>query len=140
MAFFSRLFGERPPDLIQRLLVAPTWREAQRIVEEHPKELLAPELDRTLRSLAAGQDERTRRLLEEIRAVLAHCREIGIDPAFEEKILGVTAREPERACQPRFGAMGISDDLAVRLLEAMATHDMKAFARCAVIIRNWPVW
>ena len=115
-----------PLHLIKALVKAPTLRQAQWIVEQHEEELLDKKIDPFLQSLANNQqDERTGRKLEEIRAVLARCREVGIAPAYEEKIAAVIAEEPGRKReQPDFDSMDISAEQAVQLLTAMVTNDV----------------
>lgn len=114
-----------PLHLIKSLGKAPTWRKAQWIVEQHKEELLDKKIDPFLQSLANNQQyERTGRKLEEIRAVLVRCREVGIAQAFEEKIAGVIAEEPERKRQqPDLDSINISAEQAVQLLTAMVTKD-----------------
>ncbi len=112
-----------PLHLIKALVKAPTLREAQWIVEQHKEELLDKKIDPFLQSLANNQqDERTGRKLEEIRAVLIRCREVGIAQAYEEKIAAVIAVEPERKLyQPDFDSINISAEQAVKLLTVMVT-------------------
>ena len=65
---------------------ADTWAESRRIIEEHP-ELLGQEADVLLgRLIQAQEDEGDRRYLEEHRAILARCREVGVDRAFAEHV------------------------------------------------------
>ena len=89
-----RLFGRKParPDpeplrqAILAFLQARTWSESRRVVEEHP-ELLSDEADALLGQLIAAQeDANARRYLEEHRALLRRCREVGVERAFREKI------------------------------------------------------
>jgi CHAT domain-containing protein len=118
--------------LIRSLLKAPTWREAQWIVEQHQVELLQdPSVDTLLQSLAVNQKNvRTQRLLEEIRAVLSRCREVSIEQAFEEKIYAVISQEPERIRQQLdFDSINISADQAVQLLTAMVTQNIDTLWR-----------
>lgn len=107
--------------LIKSLLKAPTWREAQWIVEQHPSKLLDPSVDSYIQSLIEDQEsERTQRLLEEIRLLLADCREIGIEQAFEMKINTVVRQDPQRTRrQLDLDSLNVTADEAVRLLTAM---------------------
>ncbi|MGQ9595688.1 MAG: hypothetical protein ACUVXH_14340, partial [Anaerolineae bacterium] len=93
MSIFGRLFGKKParPDLerllqaISAFLQAGTWPESRRVVKEHP-ELLSDEADALLGQLSAAQEDAdTRRYLEEHRALLRRCREVGAERAFREK-------------------------------------------------------
>ncbi|HXF86237.1 MAG TPA: CHAT domain-containing protein [Anaerolineales bacterium] len=88
----ARQFAEAAPLLqtLQEFIQADTWAESQRIVKAHP-ELLEARTDILLEQLiqaARGQgDENAVRLLEEHRALLRRCREVGIARAFAEKML-----------------------------------------------------
>ncbi len=97
MGFLDRLFGRRPrrPDPRQLLetifafIQAETWAESRRIVEEHP-ELLSDEADGLLGQLIEAARELGEgdavRLLEEHRALLRRCREVGVERAFAEEV------------------------------------------------------
>ncbi|WP_448591613.1 CHAT domain-containing protein, partial [Thermoflexus hugenholtzii] len=89
-----RLFGRKParpgPEPLRQAILAflqaRTWSESRRVVEEHP-ELLSDEADALLGQLIAAQEDASaRRDLEERRALLRRCREVGIESAFREKI------------------------------------------------------
>ena len=68
-------------DLIS-FIQAETWTESQRLLEAHP-EFLGTEADTLLEQLAAAQqDEGTRQLIEEHRALLTRCRSWGIEPTM----------------------------------------------------------
>src|SRR3989442_7987083 len=73
--------------LLQRLIAfiqAQTWTESQHLLEAHP-ECLETEADVLLEQLAAAQqDDGPRQLIEQHRALLARCREGGIEAAFAE--------------------------------------------------------
>jgi len=86
-------FGREPapPDpepLLQAILAfvrARTWSESRRVVEERP-ELLSDAADALLGQLIAAQEDAdVRRYLEEHRALLRRCREVGVESAFREK-------------------------------------------------------
>jgi CHAT domain-containing protein len=86
-------FGREPapPDpepLLQAILAfvrARTWSESRRVVEERP-ELLSDAADALLGQLIAAQEDAdVRRYLEERRALLRRCREVGVERAFREK-------------------------------------------------------
>ena len=86
-------FGREPapPDpelLLQAILAfvrARTWSESRRVVEERP-ELLSDAADALLGLLIAAQEEAdVCRYLEERRALLRRCREVGVERAFREK-------------------------------------------------------
>jgi tetratricopeptide (TPR) repeat protein len=86
-------FGREPapPDpepLLQAILAfvrARTWSESRRVVEERP-ELLSDAADALLGQLIAAQEDAdVRRYLEEHRALLRRCREVGVERAFREK-------------------------------------------------------
>ena len=78
---------KRGSELVQTLLAfiqAETWEESRRILESHP-ELLTDEADAVLGQLVQAQeDEDARHFLEELRALLRRCREVGIERAFAE--------------------------------------------------------
>ena len=87
-------FGREPapPDpepLLQAILAfvrARTWSESRRVVEERP-ELLSDAADALLGQLIAAQEDAdVRRYLEEHRALLRRCREVGVESAFREKM------------------------------------------------------
>ncbi len=66
-------------------LQARTWLESRRVVEEHPQ-LLSDEADALLGQLIAAEENAdVRRYLEEHRALLRRCREVGVERAFREK-------------------------------------------------------
>ncbi|MFP4320463.1 MAG: CHAT domain-containing protein, partial [Phormidium sp.] len=81
-------------ETLQQFIVADTWPESQAYLTQHP-ELLADEVDALLGQLiemAAGE-EQERRVLQEHRDLLQRCREIGIEPGFEEKIGQIRAEQ-----------------------------------------------
>jgi len=105
---------------------AETWQESQRLVEQHP-ELLHTETDLLLQQLARAQDdEEMKYQVEEHRALLGRCREVGIDETFKEKLgLLRTARivahhppgfEPDMARIMELSEQGQSDPSALSLL------------------------
>ncbi len=105
-----RLFGRKParPDpeplrqAILAFLQARTWSESRRVVEEHP-ELLSDEADALLGQLIAAQeDANARRYLEEHRALLRRCREVGIESAFREKTDPAAPSEEEMRQHPLY--------------------------------------
>lgn len=73
---------------VQELIVARTWDESRRVVEEHP-ELLDDEADdllgRLLEAARSRGDESGERVFEEHRALLRRCREVGVEAAFAGK-------------------------------------------------------
>ena len=99
MSVFNRLFGKKGPlrqpfdaDQFLRAVVqfvnAGTWDESRRIVERTPL-LLDPRADDLLRQVAAAQpDPQVRQAVEEHRALLRRCREVGSESAFAEKTSG----------------------------------------------------
>ena len=101
MNILRRLFGKKParPDPTQILRAfqdfvrARSWGASRRVVKRHP-ELLSDEDDALLGQLAEAQeDERTRQVVEEHRALLRRCREAGIKAAFAEK-MGMRGQVP----------------------------------------------
>jgi len=73
------------------LMVAPSWRECQFIVERHP-EVLFEHYDEELLELirlAESQSPRDCRIAQELRSVLQRCREVGVAKAFDEKVNNV---------------------------------------------------
>ena len=71
---------------LQGFLQARTWDTSRRILEQHP-ELLTDETHDLLRQLMEAQEDRdTLRYLEERRALLRRCREVGIEAAFAEHV------------------------------------------------------
>ncbi|WP_299286865.1 tetratricopeptide repeat protein, partial [Thermoflexus sp.] len=78
-----------PEPLLQAILAfvrARTWSESRRVVEERP-ELLSDAADALLGLLIAAQEDAdVRRYLEEHRALLRRCREVGVERAFREKM------------------------------------------------------
>ncbi|MDW8066035.1 MAG: hypothetical protein RMK32_10460, partial [Anaerolineae bacterium] len=85
---------------LRQFIEARTRDESRRILEAHP-ELLTDEADALLGQLiqaARSQgDENARRVLEEHRALLRRCREVGIARAFAEKMLPPEALEAAAA-------------------------------------------
>jgi hypothetical protein len=77
--------------LLMAFIQARTWDESRRILEAHP-ELLSDEADallgRLIEAARAQGDEDARRALEERRALLRRCREVGVEQAFAEKVPG----------------------------------------------------
>src|SRR5262249_36918998 len=72
-------------ETIIALVNANSWNEARRIVAQH-SELLRPEADALMQVLAMTQvDERAKRVMEEYRALLVRCREVGVEQAFAER-------------------------------------------------------
>jgi hypothetical protein len=75
---------------LQQFIQADTRSESQHIVGRHP-ELLSDQADAVLEQMiAAAQeqgDENAVRLLEEHRALLRRCQEVGVGQAFAEKML-----------------------------------------------------
>ena len=89
-ARFEAAMNEAAPPflhLLSRFIGAQSWDESQRIVEANP-DLLSDEADAALAQMidvASTQgDENAVRILEEHRALLRRCREIGIAAAFAE--------------------------------------------------------
>src|SRR5579859_3834602 len=96
-ANWHALVGDRPVPILpsedprQALLTAvidfirtPTWQASQRFLEGHP-ELLQPEIDAMLQELATQQEhEGASQSIEAHRLLLARCREVGVDAAFDD--------------------------------------------------------
>lgn len=89
--------GQPPSDVARRIalvkalysfLVAPTWHDSRRVLEDHPA-LLGEEADSLFDQLANGLRSRGNEefagLVEEHRILLRRCREVGIPQAFAEK-------------------------------------------------------
>ncbi|HOG46208.1 MAG TPA: tetratricopeptide repeat protein, partial [Anaerolineae bacterium] len=75
-------------EVIRAFIDAPNWLASRRIAEEHP-ELLTDEADEALQALLAIAqvlDADATKVLEEHRALLQRCREVGIRAAFAEKL------------------------------------------------------
>ncbi|MCS7055384.1 MAG: hypothetical protein NZM18_04320 [Thermoflexales bacterium] len=92
--------GARLFQTMQEFLQAETWAESQRILEQHP-ELLEERaealLERLIRAARIHGHENAAKLLDEHRAILRRCREIGILRAFAEKM-----RSPEGWPAPKW--------------------------------------
>jgi hypothetical protein len=73
-------------DIIQTLIQADTWAASQRIIEAHP-ELLSEEADQLLSQLVAAAcqqgDAKAESAFTEYRQLLAYCRQMGVEAAFE---------------------------------------------------------
>ena len=120
--------------VIETFLQAGTWRQSQQIVIQH-SELLSLEVDRYLHSLVVDQDnERGQHFIEEHRALLARCREVGVEQAFEEKIQVSLAARPEIAGLVLMPS-DLSPDLIVQLFTKMATHDKEGQL---ALLRQYP--
>ncbi|WP_287910895.1 hypothetical protein [Chloroflexus sp.] len=82
--------------MLNEFITANTWNESQRIVEQHP-ELLSDEADELLshwlEAARSQGDASAVRVLEEQRALLRRCREVGVAQAFVEhaEAIGTTA-------------------------------------------------
>jgi len=94
VSILGRLFGKKPKptdpeQLLQTVaafIQARTWTESQRVAAGHP-ELLNDEADALLAQLAQAQESAgARQAVEEHRALLHRCREVGIEAAFAEKV------------------------------------------------------
>ncbi len=71
-----------------------SWVEAKRIVEQH-SELLTDEAEALLDVLISRQDDqRAVDILLEHRRLLTHCRDVGIDAAFADRIAGKNLTPP----------------------------------------------
>jgi tetratricopeptide (TPR) repeat protein len=94
---------------LQDFIQAETWDESRRILEAHP-ELLTDEADALLGQLVqaaqAQGDEDARHILEEHRALLRRCREVGIERAFAE--LGGPPIPPEFQADLRRAQEGVA--------------------------------
>lgn len=78
---------------------ADTWDKMRRIIEKHP-EMLSDEADvlitRVIQGAVRHKDFRAQRFLEERRALLRRCREVGIPQAFAEQYQpNIEAAPPE---------------------------------------------
>jgi len=86
---FFRRRSDRPDrqrfvDGLKEFINARTWAASLRILEHHP-ELLSEEADALLERLAEAQENaQARRVVDEHRALLRRCREVGVDAAFGE--------------------------------------------------------
>jgi tetratricopeptide (TPR) repeat protein len=70
---------------IQEFLATQTSPDLRRVLEQHP-ELLSDETDDILESLAHGLEKpQAQRVVEEHRALLRRCREVGIERAFAKE-------------------------------------------------------
>lgn len=82
-------------DALEKFLRADSWLESYRVVLEEP-ELLSEEADDLLGEQIAEAQARNDQgfidLFEEHRALLRHCREVGVEEAFAEK-MEVTVEE-----------------------------------------------
>jgi tetratricopeptide (TPR) repeat protein len=90
---------------IERFIQSRTWTDSMRVVQAHP-ELLGDESEILLGELIEGattqRDENAARILQEHRALLRHCREVGVATAFAEKMglpPGVDPLEAESAAR-----------------------------------------
>ena len=94
---------------LQDFIQADTWDESRRILEAHP-ELLTDEADallgQLLQAAQAQGDEDARHILEEHRALLRRCREVGIERAFAE--LGGPPIPPEFQADLRRAQEGVA--------------------------------
>ena len=92
MSLFNRQRQPDPQELLNTILAfiqAENWPDSRRVVEQHP-ELLTGVADGLLAQLAdAHEDDGARRTVEEHRALLLRCREVGIEAAFAE-LVGAT--------------------------------------------------
>ncbi len=92
--------GESLVQALEAFVVAQTWDEAQRIVEEHP-DLLREEIGEAIALLVDSAreegDEETATILREHREILARCREMGVEAAFAQAVGGQDADEPNDA-------------------------------------------
>ncbi|MBN2006174.1 MAG: hypothetical protein JXA21_22650 [Anaerolineae bacterium] len=71
-----------------------SWIEAKQVVEQH-RELLTDEAEALLDVLIARQsDQRAVNILLEHRQLLTHCRDVGIDAAFADRIAGRNLAPP----------------------------------------------
>jgi tetratricopeptide (TPR) repeat protein len=72
-------------NLLIEFIQMSTWEESRQFLHTHP-ELLTSDADEALASLLEQQErEDVRATIEEHRHLLRRCREVGIDPAFEER-------------------------------------------------------
>ena len=75
-------------ETVQQFVQARSWGDSRRVVEQHP-ELLGEETDDLLGRLLEGArdagEDLVARVLEEHRALLRRCREVGVEAAFAEK-------------------------------------------------------
>jgi hypothetical protein len=102
MSVFNRLFGKKDPQrppldpnqllrAFEQFVDARTWTESQHTVEQNPV-LLHPDADDLLGQLTAAQpDQQGQQVVEEHRALLRRCQEVGIEQAFAEKTGGATS-------------------------------------------------
>jgi len=101
---------------LQEFIQARTWAESRRILEAHP-ELLGDEADALLGQLVQGAqaqgDEDARRVLEQHRALLRRCREVGIEQAFAELGAGLPI-PPEFQADPRLAQEDIKEAARAR--------------------------
>jgi len=75
-------------ETVQQFVQARSWGDSRRVVEQHP-ELLGEETDDLLSRLLQGARDAGEGLvvqvIEEHRALLHRCREVGVEAAFAEK-------------------------------------------------------
>ena len=99
MTFLRRLLGrssrsanpEQLATTLNSFMLASTWEESQKVVEEHP-ELLSEEADSLLGGLAqAVEDVNVRTMVMKYQTLLRRCREVGIPRAFAEQVLSPDA-------------------------------------------------
>ena len=144
-AFAERRWGSELVQTLFAFIQAETWEESRRILEAHP-ELLTDEADAVLGQLVQVQeDQDARRFLEELRALLRRCREVGVEQAFAE--LSGPPIPPEfqadlRRAQEGKARYRQTGDLAV-LNEAIAAYERilnhPAFSQADERFRLW-VW
>jgi CHAT domain-containing protein/cytochrome c peroxidase len=113
----SRRHGLDPRELLRTIFAfvqARNWDESRRVAEEHP-ELLTDEADELMGHLVEAAhtqgDKNGERILEEHRALLRRCKELGAEAAFAEKT-GTSGQS--------FPPEGVPEE-ARQFLEAMAT-------------------
>lgn len=103
---------------VREFLQSKTWIEAQNLVEENPV-LLSDEADRLLGHIieSHGDSEEDVAYVEEHRALLRNCRELGVEQAFDEKT-GALPEEMRRL----IGALSELPDEQRRAVEKVLTE------------------
>ncbi len=82
--------------LLQQFIQAPTWVDSRRVVEIHP-ELLTDDADALITQLAATQNnDSARQIVLDYHTLLCHCRDVGIEAAFAEKVSSSSPAAPTK--------------------------------------------
>jgi len=81
-------FEERIVRAVQAFMAAKTWPERKAIVQAHQDDLLTPAADQVFEGLLMQykDDEKARRILEDLRSLLLRCQSEGVDAAFADRV------------------------------------------------------